>query len=366
MLNGYKENILTQLDDFISYLDTLQVCNNVNYTDDEVNQIIARESQTTQANLNQAIRKFAENNKPSISPKVKRFAVYWGYPGAGKSVMTQKLVERFTHDEDCLPFNIIDKDQHRELFPNLFDHLKNGHLDECERFAGVAIDYVRTIMDISLQKGSSSILSIGSMGAGSEFKDNALKAISYGYRPCAIYMAVPKEIAYLSNIYRSATLYEQIIFHNQQLYPRLVSCEYFNRVVQMLPNMIEKIDHFQQEYANEVDLMVLNRQNQLLYDTRKTSLENIQDVIFKEENRILLPEEVATIHMQLYKIRRNIQYRYENNLYPPCQNEIQAARQASCDIYRLIQQRYPLPTQHNTPKNFSVEFTRFYPLGLSR
>ncbi|MBR2273361.1 MAG: hypothetical protein IJ864_00790 [Alphaproteobacteria bacterium] len=174
------------------------------------------------------------------------------------------------------------------------------------------------------------------------------------------------KITFLSNIYRSATLYDQIIFHHQQLYPRLVSCEYFNRVVQMLPNMIEKINHFQQEYANQVDLLVLNRQNQLLYDTRKASLEKIQDVIFKEENRILLPEEVTTIHMQLYKIRRNIQYRYENNLYTPCQNEIQAARQATCDIYRLIQQRYPLPTQHNIPKNFSVEFTRSYPLDLSR
>lgn len=129
--------------------------------------------------------------------------------------MAQKLIDRFGREEDCLPFNIIDKDQHRDLFPNLFNHLKNGHLDECEKFAGITIDYVRRILDLSLLRGERSILSIGSMGAGSEFKDNAAKAIASGYKPCAVYMSVNPDIAYLSSVYRSADLYDKIIFRTR-------------------------------------------------------------------------------------------------------------------------------------------------------
>jgi hypothetical protein len=108
------------------------------------------------------------------------------------------------------------------------------------------------------------------MGAGVEFKDNAQKAIESGYKPCAVYMSVNPDIAYLSNIYRSATLYDQIIFKNQQLYPRLVGSEYFGRVVEQLPKMIGNIDKFQQENADHVDLLVVNRANELLYDSRNT------------------------------------------------------------------------------------------------
>lgn len=123
--------------------------------------------------------------------------------------MTQKLITRLANEEDCLPFNIIDKDNHRDLFPNLFEHLKGEHIEECERFAGVTIDYVRRILDLSFEAGQRSVLSIGSMGALSEFKDNADKAIKYGYKPCAVYMSVHKDIAYLSHIYRRATLFDE-------------------------------------------------------------------------------------------------------------------------------------------------------------
>ena len=254
--------------------------------------------------------------------------------------MTQKLIERFAHDEDCLPFNIIDKDNHRDLFPNLFEHLKGGHIDECERFAGVTIDYVRKILDLSLQAGQRSVLSIGSMGAGVEFKDNALKAIHYDYKPCAVYMAVNKDIAYLSNIYRSANLYDQIIFHNKQLYPRLVSSEYFERVVQMLPKMIDNIDTFQKENAEYVDLMVLNRDNELLYDSRRPHKISVREVIIKEENRMLKPQEVVNLNMQLYKIKQNMKYRYDNGVYAPCKSEVTAAKIAISNVHNLIKERY--------------------------
>jgi hypothetical protein len=195
MANNIKEHILEQTDILLDYLDGLKTKDSVPFTEQEVQDILATERDAAQKNYNNAIAAFLESNNQAIAPKVKRFAVYWGYPGAGKSVMTQKLIERFSRDEDCLPFNIIDKDNHRDLFPNLFEHLKGGHIDECERFAGVTIDYVRTILDLSLKAGQRSVLSIGSMGAGVEFKDNAQKAISRGYKPCAVYMAVNKDIA---------------------------------------------------------------------------------------------------------------------------------------------------------------------------
>lgn len=336
MKNETKNILLKQTDDLLSFLDTMSCGEHVPFTDEEVQTILKQEEKGAKANYDYAIAKFMEKNNNSISPKVRRFVVYWGYPGAGKSVMTQKLIERFAHDEDCLPFNIIDKDEHRNLFPNLFNHLKGGHIDECEKFAGVTIDYVRRILDLSLQSGQRSVLSVGSMGAGVEFADNATKAIEHGYKPCAVYMAVNPDVAYLSSVYRSATLYDKIIFQNNELYPRLVSNEYFSRVVNMLPEMIGKIDTFQKDNARDVDLMVLNRANELLYDTRRPHINNVREVITLEENRPLKKEEIMLINMQLQRIHQNMTYRYENGIYAPCRSEVDMAKTAVSNIRKLI------------------------------
>lgn len=337
--NNDIEVILAQTDRLLSYLDSLVCGENVPFSQKEVEDILEKEGPAAQANYLKAIDKFNQANSRSTPPKSKRFIVYWGYPGAGKSVMTKKLIERFAHDEDCLPFNIIDKDEHRNLFPNLFEHLKGGHIDECEKFAGVTIDYVRKILDLSLTEGNRSVLSVGSMGAGVEFRDNALKAIEYGYKPCAVYMAVNPDIAYLSNVYRSATLYDKIVFQNQELYPRLVSSEYFSRVVHMLPNMIETIDTFQQQNAENVDLLVVNRANELLYDSRRPHELNVRSVIKKEENRPLNDRELMTINKQLHHIFENMRYRYENGIYTPCRSEVEIAQTAVRNIAKLLQKQ---------------------------
>lgn len=334
-----KKEILNKIDEILAYLDTMVCGETVRFSDDEVKEILKKEENGAKANYNNAINKFMERNNDSSPAKVKRFIVYWGYPGAGKSVMTQKLIERFARDEDCLPFNIIDKDEHRSLFPNLFDYLKGEHIDECERFAGVTIDYVRKILDLSLENGNRSVLSVGSMGAGVEFKDNATKAIENGYKPCAVYMAVNPDIAYLSNIYRSATLYDKIIFNNQQLYPRLVSHEYFSRVIEQLPNMIGKINEFQKENYENVDLLVVNRQNELLYDSRGPHEDNVLDVIRKEEARPLKVEEVITINAQLYKIHESMKYRYEKGVYKPARSEVDVAKVAISNVRKLIERQ---------------------------
>ncbi len=332
-----KKELLSLTDDLLLYLDGMSCGEPVRFTAEEVAQILKQEEQGAKENYERAIQKFIKSNRETVPPKVHRFVVYWGYPGAGKSVMTQKLIERFAKDEDCLPFNIIDKDEHRSLFPNLFEHLQGGHIDECEKFAGVTIDYVRRILDLSLENGCRSVLSVGSMGAGVEFKENARKAIAHGYKPCAVYMAVNPDVAYLSNVYRSATLYDKIIFQNQQLYPRLVSSEYFSRVVNMLPNMIDNISKFQQENADDVDLLVVNRKNQLLYDTRKIHEVDVRAVIEREEHRPLNTAEIVTIHQQLHKIKENMKYRYENGVYMPCKSEVEVAKVAVGNIAKLIE-----------------------------
>ncbi len=339
MKNDTKDTLLKQTDELLLFLDSMSCGEHVSFTQEEVAEILEEEKQGAAANYDKAIAKFMETNNKGATAKARRFIVYWGYPGAGKSVMTQKLIDRFTKDEDCLPFNIIDKDEHRNLFPNLFNHLKGGHIDECEKFAGVTIDYVRKILDLSLRSKQRSVLSIGSMGAGVEFADNATKAIQHGYKPCAVYMAVNPDVAYLSSVYRSATLYDKIIFQNHELYPRLVSNEYFSRVVAMLPEMIEKIDRFQCENAKDVDLLVVNRANELLYDTRKPHLNNVAEVIKTEENRPLHKEEVMLLNMQLHKIHTNMQYRYENGVYVPCRSEVDMAKTAVSNIRTLIQKQ---------------------------
>ncbi len=346
-----KNQLLKQVDELLTHLDSMECGENIPFSEEEVNAILAQEQDGARQNYDTAIAKFLEKNNNGTSPKSRRFIVYWGYPGAGKSVMTQKLIERFAQDEDCLPFNIIDKDDHRNLFPNLFSHLRGGHIDECEKFAGVTIDYVRRILDLSLQSGQRSVLSVGSMGAGVEFADNAAKAIQYGYKPCAVYMAVNPDVAYLSSVYRSATLYDKIIFQNNELYPRLVSHEYFSRVVRMLPEMIDKISVFQQANAENVDLLVVNRANELLYDTRRPHLDNVREVIEREENRPLRAGEISLLNMQLHKIHQNMKYRYENGIYAPCRSEVDMAKNAVANIATLIRRQPP----ENSLKSFMMQ-----------
>ncbi len=332
-----KRQILEKCDKLLNYLDSMECGTHVRFSEDEIKAILKKEEKGAKENYDNAIQKFLERNNETKGASVKRFIVYWGYPGAGKSVMTQKLIERFAKDEDCLPFNIIDKDEHRSLFPNLFEYLKGEHIDECERFAGVTIDYVRKILDLSLEKGNRSVLSVGSMGAGVEFKDNALKAIEKGYKPCAVYMAVNPDVAYLSNIYRSATLYDKIIFKNQQLYPRLVSSEYFSRVVEQLPKMIRNIETFQRENAQDVDLLVVNRKNELIYDSRGPHQIDVLEVIKNEEDgRSLRIEDIVTINMQLTKIYDSMKYRYEKGIYVPARSEVDVAKVAVSNIKELI------------------------------
>lgn len=330
-----KKNLLQKTDALLCYLDSMDCGEHISFTDEEVLAIIQKEEKGAQANYEKTIAEFLDNDRYGERAKSKRFVVYMGYPGAGKSMMTQKLIDRFAADEDCLPFRIIDKDEYRDLFPNLFNHLKNGHISECDKFSGIATKTVRQVLDLSLQSGRRSILSVGVMGAGVEFADNAAKAMEHGYKPCAVYMSVNPDIAYLSNVYRCATLYNQIIFQNNEVYPRL----FFNREVNSLPQVVEHINTFQKENPQDIDLLVVNRANELLYDTRRPHLDNVREVIAREESRPLRSEEIALLNMQIHKIHQNMQYRYENGVYAPCRSEVDMAKNAVANIAALIRRQ---------------------------
>lgn len=332
MKNDTKRTLLKNIDELLTYLNGMRCGEHISFTPEEVSAIIQKEEAGAEANYEKTIARFLEDDQNGKTAKSKRFVVYMGYPGAGKSVMTQKLIDRFAADEDCLPFRIVDKDEYRDLFPNLFNHLKNGHISECDRFSGIATKTVRKVLDLSLQSGKRSILSVGVMGAGVEFADNAAKAMEYGYKPCAVYMSVNPDIAYLSNVYRCATLYDQIMFQNSEVYPRL----FFNREVMTLPQVVERIDSFQKENAKDIDLMVVNRANELLYDTRRPHLNNVREVIAAEENRPLKKEEIMLINKQIHQIYQNMQYRYENGIYTPCRSEVDMAKTAVSNIRKLI------------------------------
>lgn len=331
-----SKQILENIDNILNFVSGFSFSDYPEYTPHEIEQIIQQESVQTRINYLSRIKEFQRENLRHDNSDIKKFVVFWGYPGAGKSFMVNKLIERHQQIDSGIAFNIIDKDMHRDIFSNLFQHLK-GHVDECEKFGRPAMDYVRQILKLSLESKNRSVISIGAMGAGSEFCDNAMLAISNGYQPQAVYMCVNPDIAYLSNIYRSCSLYDKMIHQGQELYPRLVSREYFDSVRHKLDGMILQIDAFQKTHSDNTQLLVLNRQNQTIYDSQTDTDKNVLGLIHYEEHRPLSMQEQALINKQIISIGTNIRYRCENNLYYPSQKEILAMQAALTNIRTLVQ-----------------------------
>lgn len=330
-----QNEIIEKIERLLDYTSQKTFVNYPEYTPEEVEKIIAQEQKLTRYNYLSRIKEFQKSNLSDSHAGDKKFVVFWGYPGAGKSFMVDKLIKRHQQDNPDILFNIIDKDQHRDIFGNLFEHLR-GHVEECEKFGHPAMDYVRQILQLTLESGNKSVISIGAMGAGSEFCDNARTAIANGYKAQAVYMCVNPDIAYLSNVYRSCTLYDKMIHQGQELYPRLVSRPYFNSVQQKLDGMILQIDAFQKLNADDVHLLVVNRANQTIYDSEKDNSQNVLGKIHFEENRLLSPNEMVLLNKQVALIDTNIRHRCENNVYYPSQKEIDAMQTALTNIETQI------------------------------
>ena len=330
-----QNQIIERIDALQDYVSRIDFINYPEYTAEEVQEIIEKELAQTKINYLTRIKEFQRDNLSSAHKGEKKFVVFWGYPGAGKSFMVNKLIQRHQEQNPEIIFNIIDKDQHRDLFGNLFEHLR-GHVDECEKFGRPAMEYVRQILKLTLESGNKSVISIGAMGAGSEFCDNAQIAIENGYKAQAVYMCVNPDIAYLSNVYRSCTLYDKMIHQGQELYPRLVSRPYFDSVQKKLDGMILQIDAFQKQNPENVHLLVVNRANQTIYDAQQDNEQNILGKIHYEENRPFTSEELILIHKQITMIDTNIRHRCEQRLYYPSQKEIDAMQMALVNIKHQV------------------------------
>jgi len=330
-----KNKIIDNIDILQDYIGNHSFIDYPEYTPEEVARIIKNEEKQTRINYLSRIRDFQHENLAHSHCGDKKFVVFWGYPGAGKSFMVNKLIQRHQLENPDIIFNIIDKDQHRDIFANLFEHLK-GHVEECEKFGHPAMDYVRQILKLSLESGNKSIISVGAMGAGSEFCENANVAIENGYKAQAVYMCVNPDIAYLSNIYRSCTLYDKMIHQGKELYPRLVSRPYFDNVQKKLDSMILQINAYQKNNPDNVHLLVVNRANKTIYDSDKDCDVNILGKIHYEENRPLTTEELILVHKQITLIDTNLRYRIENDIYYPSQKEMEAANIALTNTKKMI------------------------------
>ena len=74
MLNNIKNELLTQTDSLLEYLDSLNLEPSTPFTEAEVQSIIAAETAQTQANYDRAVSQFQESNADSRSPQTRRFS----------------------------------------------------------------------------------------------------------------------------------------------------------------------------------------------------------------------------------------------------------------------------------------------------
>lgn len=107
----------------------------------------------------------------------------------------------------------------------------------------------------------------------------------------------------------------------------------------MLPDMIGRIDAFQRQNSRDVDLMVINRANEVLYDSRRPHELDVRTAIEREETRPLTDFELISVNKQLTRIRQSIQYRCDNRIYAPYKNEIEMASTAVSRIAELIKRQ---------------------------
>ena len=101
----------------------------------------------------------------------------------------------------------------------------------------------------------------------------------------------------------------------------------------------ELIAQYPAEERDESRLMVINRANEVLYDSRRPHELNVRTAIEREETRPLTDFELVAVNKQLTRIRQSIQYRCDNQIYTPYKNEIEMASTAVSRIAELIKRQ---------------------------
>ena len=102
------------------------------------------------------------------------------------------------------------------------------------------------------------------------------------------------------------------------------------------PEMLAK---YPADNRDESRLMVINRANEVLYDSRRPHELDVRTAIEREETRPLTDFELISVNKQLTRIRQSIQYRCDNRIYAPYKNEIEMASTAVSRIAELIKRQ---------------------------
>ncbi len=286
------------------------------YTEEEVNAIIAKEKDKVEKNYNAFVRNFHHKNTYNTETEQRDYILLFSFPGAGKTRLSQYVHEQMLMKNPKNVFNILDKDEYRFLFPHLHQYLRN-HIDENGKFEYPATNCIRTFLDATLQTGSRSILASGSLGAATDFPQNAEKAIDIGYHPHVIYLSVNKDVANLSNIYRSAGIFNKIIDDNEPLCPRLIPVAYYDSFDQQKYHVLRNLSRYQKQHGQAFEISVTNRNFDTLYNSALTPDRDICQIVRQEEQRMFTFEELKNIRLQVYTIKQNMKKRIEHGVYVP-------------------------------------------------
>ena len=290
------------------------------YTESEVAAIIEREKDKVEADYKAFVKDFHRKNQYNHDTARRDYVLLFSFPGAGKTRLSEYVCEQMQILDPKNSFNILDKDDYRFLFPRLHHYLKN-HIDENGKFEYPATNCIREFLEATLQSGSKSILASGSLGAAVDFPGNAEKAIAKGYRPHVIYLSVNKDIANLSNIYRSAGIFNRIIDNGENLCPRLIPAAYYDRFHTQKYEVLQNLSAYQKQQNGKMDISVTNRNFDLLYNSRLMPEADISRIVRREEQRPLTFAELKNVRLQVYTIKQSMQKRIANGIYTPNEKE---------------------------------------------
>lgn len=314
--DSYLQKEIDFLQSTIEEIATLSCVDYPQYTYNEVAAIIEKEKETVEKNYNAFLRDFRRNNVYNHDTEQRDYILMFSFPGAGKTRLSEHVHQNMLANNPKNIFNVLDKDDYRFLFPRLHNYLKN-HIDENGRFEYPATNCIRTFLAETIESRSRSVLASGSLGAAVDFPENAIKAMQNGYHPHVIYLSVNKDIANLSNMYRSAKIFDGIIDEGKQDCPRFIPVEYYDTFEENKHEILRNLSTFQKQYGDRFELSVTNRNFDTLYNSRLTPDKDVDAVVRQEEQRDLTYEELKNLHFQVYVIKQNMRKRLEHGVYIP-------------------------------------------------
>ena len=319
---GYvkKQNKLPSSNTFSDYLNTLECQPAKHFSEEEILQIHESEHEAIWQNYNIEMSKFSEKIEATESISdiaTPKLSILLGYPGCGKTTYLNNSTDIQQ------PYHYLDLDDFRTIFPNLFQHLKNGHIDEYYKFNCIANDCFNNMLH-KLLTGSTSIFLVGVTGLMQRAPGYIQKALNNGFKTEITYVAIPPKIAMIRALYRYQKAYHQIIHNKEEIVPRLPKEAIYQALETNRIDFLTKYSQLMQKKPDKVQLKIVNKDNKLIYNSNRLILspQKINRIIHIEEIRSLSRKDKLSLSEQLSFIYKMIKYRYDNNIYPPTQEEI--------------------------------------------